>query len=55
MKTFNEFISEVTNKDKSLYQRYKLLKDLTPEDKRRYKEGQNPKDPNTSEKLLKPA
>ena len=54
MKSFKQF-TESLDRDKTLYGRYKQLQDLTPEDKRKYKEGQNPRDPNTSEKLLKPA
>ena len=55
MKTYNQFMSEALDREKSLYGRYKQLQDLTPKDKKKYDEYMNPKDPNTLEKLLKPA
>ena len=50
MKTFKQFMNE-----EDLNKLYKERQDLSPEDKKKYKEMQDPKDPNTSEKLLKPA
>ena len=52
MKTFKQFSEEVKEPTEAL-RRLERMRDKRYYDE--YKKQQNPKDPNTSEKLLKPA